>query len=343
MAKPTMSDVARAAGVDVSTVSRALNERTSRMLRAETVERVLAAAHELGYRPNVLARGLRTQRSHTIGMVIPDLTNPFFPPIVRGLEDVLEEAEYTLILANTDNDPAREERSIRTLVGRQVDGLLVATSHLDDGVPTEELGGLPIVLVNRRGADERMPAVVPDDAHGVRLVVEHLTGLGHRHIGHIAGPQDTSTGHTRAVVFRDASEAAGTRDDELVEHAEVFAVEAGRTACHRLLERRSDVTALFAANDLLAIGCLRALRDRGISVPEGMSLVGFNDMPLVDLIEPPLTTLRVPKHEMGRRAGQMLLDLIQQPTRRPSKGRQVVELAPELIVRRSTQEPRVAG
>ena len=209
MPKPTMSDVARTAGVDVSTVSRALNERTASMLRPETVERVLAAATELGYRPNALARGLRTQRSHTIGMLIPDLTNPFFPPIVRGLEDVLGSSGYTLILANTDNDPRREEVGLHSLVGRQVDGLLLATSHLDQrGLDAARVGDLPVVLVNRRGADDSVPAAVPDDDAGVAMVVDHLVELGHTAIAHVAGPQDTSTGRTRAEAFRATGVAA---------------------------------------------------------------------------------------------------------------------------------------
>lgn len=339
MAKPTMSDVAQAAGVDVSTVSRALNERTAGMLRPETVERVLVAAEELGYRPNALARGLRTQRSHTIGMIIPDLTNPFFPPIVRGLEDVLGGSGYTLILANTDNDPRREELGLSSLVGRQVDGLLLATSHIDRrGLDAARVGDLPVVLVNRRGSDESIPAAVPDDHAGVALVVDHLAELGHARIAHVAGPQDTSTGHDRAEAFQLHAEQRGLFDARLVVQADVYGVEHGYDACRELLERGHPITAIFAANDLLAIGCLRALRERGTSVPGDVSLVGFNDMPLVDLIEPPLTTIRVPQYELGREAGRMLLDLVEHRPAR-DRGPPVHTLAPELVVRRSSAPP----
>jgi LacI family transcriptional regulator len=341
MPKPTMSDVAAHAGVDISTVSRALNERTAALLRSETVDRVTAAAAELGYRPNVLARSLRTQRSHTIGMVIPDLTNPFFPPIVRGVEDVLDDADYTLIIANTDNDVRREQRSLRSLVGRQVDGLLVATSHLHDGTPgDEELGGLPLVLVNRRGSDPDIPSVVPDDVAGIDAVVAHLTGLGHHRIAHLAGPQDTSTGRTRAQSFRDAMSAAGLDDEDLIEGADLFDIDAGRDACERLLTRRPDLTAIVAANDLLAIGCIRAMRDRGLRVPTDVSLVGFNDMPLVDLIDPPLTTVRVPQQEMGRAAARILLDLLGEGGSRTAPT--CLELPPELVIRLSTSAPATA-
>jgi LacI family transcriptional regulator len=337
--KPTMSDVARAAGVDVSTVSRALNERTAGMLRPETVERVMAAAEELDYRPNALARGLRTQRSHTIGMIIPDLTNPFFPPVVRGLEDVLGASGYTLILANTDNDPRREEVGLSSLVGRQVDGLLLATSHLDErGLDAARLGGLPVVLVNRRGSDPSVPAAVPDDDAGVTLVVDHLVELGHHHIAHVAGPQDTSTGHDRLESFTRRARELDRYDEDLIVHADVYGVDQGREACLELLDRGRPITAIFAANDLLAIGCLRALRERGIRVPDQVSLVGFNDMPLVDLLEPPLTTVRVPQYELGRTAGRLLLELLagELPA---DDGHRLRLLPPQFVARRSSGPP----
>jgi LacI family transcriptional regulator len=336
MAKPTMSDVATRAGVDVSTVSRALNPKTAGMLRTETVERVVGAARALGYRPNALARGLRTQRSHTVGMLIPDLTNPFFPPIVRGVEDALETADYTLIVANTDNDPRREERSLQTLIARQVDGLLIATSHVDGDEEEPFDLSLPVVLVNRRSGRAH-PSIVPDDSQGVALVVEHLLGLGHRHVGHIAGPADTSTGRTRATAFSEQATKAGVFDPRCVQTAPLFAVEEGRQACDELLERCPELTAIFAANDLLAVGCLRAVRARGLRVPDDISLVGFNDMPLVDLLDPPLTTVRVPQYDMGFQAGQLLLARLATPA--VSAAPAAVELPGSLIVRRSTAAP----
>lgn len=340
MPKPTMSDVAAHAGVDVSTVSRALNERTAGLVRSETVKRVLAAAKELGYQPNVLARGLRTQRSRTIGMVIPDLTNPFFPPIVRGLEDALEKAGYSLILANTDHQPERELRSLRSLVGRQVEGLMLATSHLANGMTDlPELAGIPVVLVNRRERTGALPSVVPDDVQGVELVVDHLVSLGHQRIAHIGGPQGTSTGATRSATFRRLAAEAGVLDEDLIEYSTLFDVSAGQAACEALLARRDDATCIVAGNDLLAIGCLRALRDWGRRVPNDISLVGFNDMPLVDLLDPPLTTVRVPQYEMGREAARIMLDLLQRPDE-PATAEHRVEMPLELIVRRSTAPPR---
>lgn len=335
VARPTMKDVAARAGVDTSTVSRALNEATREMLSVDTVERVLAAAAELRYRPNVLARGLRTQNSRIIGMLVPDLMNPFFPPIVRGLEEELGEQGYTLIVINTDNDADRERNALTSLLDRQVDGLLVATSRIATGPATSDhLGAVPTVLVNRRSDRLALPSVVPLDAVGVGEVVGHLAELGHRHVAHVAGPQHLSTGRGRRQAFQVLSEDAGLAAP-VVEVADAFVQEAGRIACQRLLDAAVRFTALFAANDLLAIGALRALRAAGRSVPGDVSLVGYNDMPLVEMIEPPLTTVRVPQYEMGREAAKLLLAQL--------AGEDVsgacVELPTHLVVRESTAAP----
>lgn len=306
MSKPTMKDVAARAGVDTSTVSRALNERTRQMLNGATVDRIIAAADELGYRPNVLARSLRTQRSQVIGMVVPDLTNPFFPPIVRGLEDRLDEYGYTLIVTNTDNHLDRERQALQSLVERQVDGLVLATSHIAYETADPVVVAVPMVLVNRRSRDASVPFVVPDDDAAVRQAVAHLHELGHRRIAHLAGPQGVSTGRARLEAFTAACEEFGLTTPE-IEVAEAFAAGPGARACERLLARGADVTAIFAANDLIAIGALKSLRAAGRRVPDDISLVGYNDMPFVDLIDPPLTTVRVPQYEMGCEAAELLL------------------------------------
>ncbi len=338
MRKPTMADVADRAGVTVATVSRALNERTAGVLRDETVARVRAAATDLGYRPNVLARGVRTRRSELVGMLISDVTNPFMPAVVRAVEDTLVDAGYTLLSANTDNDPQRELRSLRTLLAHQVDGLLVASSQLDDGWPDEPaLRGLPVVLLNR-STHAPLPTVVPDESGSVRLVVEHLVGLGHRRVAHVAGPSNISTGRSRAEAFARHGSAAGVHDPADVEVTAKLAVDDGHAACARLLDRRGDVTAVFAANDLLAIGCVRAAHHRGLRVPEDLSVVGFNDMPLLDLLDPPLTTIRISQRQMGSRAGAMLLALL--GGEQPAADDLVVEIPGELVVRRSTAPPR---
>lgn len=337
MARPTMADVAARAGVTVATVSRALSDRTSVALRAATVAHVRAVAEELGYRPNALARGLRTKRSFTVGMLTPDLTNPFMPPVVRAVEEILERAGYTLIVANTDNEPRREAQALQTLASHQVEGLVLATATLDeDWQVGEPAARLPVVLVNRRSRFP-LPTVVPDDTQGVGLAVGHLLDLGHRRVAHIAGPPRISTGRARAEAFERALAGAGTGEPLHIERTTRLTVDEGERACVRLLDRRPDVTAIFAANDMLAIGCLRALRHRGIHVPEQVSIVGFNDMQLVDLLDPPLTTVRIPQAAMGQAAAEVLLELLTGAI--PSPEPALVELPGELIVRGSTAPP----
>lgn len=344
-----MSDVARLAGVDSSTVSRALNARTAAMLRPETVAKVRAVSEELGYRPNVLARGLRTQRTDTVGLLLPDVTSPFFPPIVRGIEDVFTSAGYVLLIANTDNDAEREGQSLDSLVARQVDDIMLATSHLDVATDAARLGGTPLMLVNRRDLTGSVPCVVPNDSVGVRAVVDHLYELGHREIGLVSGPLNTSTGRDRRDVFVAACKDLGLPTDMVV-HADVYDRPSGHRATELLLEQYgSRPTALFASNDLLAVGALTALKERGLRVPEDVSLTGYNDRPLVDLIDPALTTVRVDQYEMGRQAGLMMLDLLRSASDQADATNgsdaaggaavQDVTISPELIVRRSTAAP----
>ncbi len=335
MAKPTMKDVATLAGVDRSTVSRALAAGTRHMLSTDTVERVMRAADELGYRPNELARGLRTQSWNAVGMLVPDLTNPFFPPVVRGLEDTLRERGFTLIVVNTDNDVQREAEALDKLLDQQVDGVVLATADLDDGALPRLVDRVPAVLVNRRGGHDRVTSVVPHEDAAVREVTEHLVGLGHTRLAHVAGPQTLSTGHDRRVAFERACAEVGL-EEPVVEVAAAFRRDEGAAACRRLLERTSEVTAIFAANDLIAIGCLEVLRDADLDVPGDVSLVGYNDMPLVDMIDPPLTTVQVPQYEMGREAARLLLDELGNGS--SVRGRSV-QLPSHLVTRGSTAPP----
>lgn len=317
-------------------MSRALNAETRDLVNSETAKRVDLAVAELGYRPNRLARGLKTQRSLTIGVVIPDLTNPLFPPIVRGIEDRLEDQGYSALLTNTDGDPEREHQGISTLLGRQVDGFILATAtRTDPAVAGLMAERLPLVLVNRRMDDDSVPAVVSDDRTGVRLAMAHLAELGHQVVGHVAGPSRTSTGRARRDAFR-----ASVRKYGLVGHvtrADAFTETAGAAAAAELLEAQPDVTSIVAGNDLIALGCLDALSDAGLRCPRDVSLVGFNDMPFVDRITPPLTTIRVPQYELGWRAAALLLDRLQDER---SGGQVLVDV--ELVVRASTARPRRA-
>jgi LacI family transcriptional regulator len=310
----TLRDVAEVAGVHTSTASRAINEHTRTLVDSQTVERVLTAAKDLGYRPNSLARGLKTNRTFTVGMLLPDLTNPLFPPIVRGIEDTLGKADYTVILANTDNDEDKERTVLQALLSRSVDGLILATAQRAASGAVRELvdDGLPIVLVNRTMDDPGVSSITGDDRHGVRLAVEHLVALGHRRIAHVAGPQHVSTGLARYRGFLDAVRQAGLEPDpDLVVYADWFREEAGAKAFRTLLRRDTGVTAVVAANDLIALGCYDVLNEHGLRVGTDLSVVGFNDMLFADKLCPPLTTIRIPHYEIGARAAQIILEFIQ--------------------------------
>jgi LacI family transcriptional regulator, galactose operon repressor len=333
----TIRDVARVAEVHPGTVSRALNEQTRALVNPETAERVLRVAGELGYRVNPIARGLKTNRSFTVGVLIPDLTNPLFPPIVRGIEDRLEHAGYTSLIVNTDNDPDREHAQADAMRARQVDGLIAATARLDaEPLADAAAAGIPIVLVNRSFEDRALPAVTVDDRHGIRLAVDHVADLGHTRIGHVAGPQNVSTGHRRYLGFLAAMEAHGLDvAAERISYADLFAEADGRRACAEVLAAVPQVTAIVAANDRLAMGCYDAVAAEGLTCPQDISIVGFNDMPFVDRLRPPLTTVRVPQREIGTAAADLLLA---QLTDDPEPPREVL-LEPTLVVRSSTAPP----
>ncbi len=336
--KPTIHDVARAVGVHPSTVSRVLNSATRHMVTAEIARKVTEAAHTLGYHRNVLAHSLRTRRSSTIGVIIPDITNPVFPPILRGIEDALAGAGYTAIIANTDGAEGREAVVLEHMLARRVDGLVLATAQRKD--PTIDrciAEDIPLVLINRTtGRNGAVPSVVNDDATGIGLTVSHLAGLGHRRIAHVAGPQALSTGFDRHQGFLAAMKAAGLKADPgLIVIAEAYSEREGERAMMSLLDQKKKATAVVAANDLLALGCYDALTARGLNCPRDVSVTGFNDMPFVDKLNPPLTTVRIQHYEMGLQAAKVLLERINAPNTR----RVDLKLEPSLVVRGSTARP----
>ena len=336
----TLRDVARVAGVHPATVSRALNDETRTLVNDETAKRVLKAAEELGYRPNPIARGLKTNRSYTIGVLIPDLTNPLFPPILRGIEDHLETGGYTPLIANTDNDPERELLDSQAMRARQVDGIIAATARRDHRLHDALLeAGIELVLVNRRQPDVPVSSATADDRLGMRLSVEHLIALGHTRIAHLAGPLDYSTGLDRHDSFNETMRAAGLEPDpELVLVAEAFNESEGARLCGQLIAEGRPFTAIAAANDLLALGCYDVFADRGVRCPEDISVMGFNDMPFAARFQPPLTTIRIPHYEIGKAAAELMLERLQDG----GAPRREIMLEPSLVVRGSTA-PVVSG
>jgi LacI family transcriptional regulator len=330
-ARATIADVAAAAGVHPSTVSRALNPATRAMVTEAVAARVAEAAERLGWRPSALAAGLRTRRSRTIGILVPDLVNPVFPPIVHAAETRLAEAGYATLIANTDNDPAREAMLIERMAAHLVDGLLIASAARGSrAVALIARAAIPTVLLNRRLAGAPFPAVVNDDRHGMALAVRHLLGLGHRRIGHLAGPPGVSTAADRRAGFRAALKAAGIEDPPIVA-AEAYTIEAGRAAMAKLLAG-PPVSAVAAANDMLALGAYDAIAAAGLRVGADIAVTGFNDMPFVDRVAPPLTTLRIQHAEMGRRGAELLLEAMAEP----AAPRRDILLDPALVERDST-------
>ncbi|MEV7007522.1 LacI family DNA-binding transcriptional regulator [Streptosporangium sp. NPDC051022] len=335
-AKPTLRDVAQKAGVHPGTASRALNPETASKVNAATAKRVMRAAKALGYRPNPIARSLRTSRSHTIGMLIPDFTNSMFPPMVRGVDRVLSERDYTLLLADTDNNAEREERLYGALRDRQVDGLVIGTALRHHPLLTRIIADeIPFVLVNRLTDDHPTLAVVGDEVSGIRQTVAHLVGLGHRRIAYLSGPLTTTTGAGRLSAYKHALAAhdIGVAPELITECAAWTEVE-GAKGLRRLLDgnEAGAFTAVMAGNDMIALGCYGVFRERGIVCPDDLSLVGFNDMPFIDHFAPPLTTVRIPNGDIGVEAANLLLDAIGSGSVTPK----VVTLPVRFIVRGST-------
>ena len=334
---PTLRDVAEAASVHVGTASRALNPGTRARVSRSTAERVLKVAKEMGYRPNPMARSLRTARTHTVGLVIPDLTNPLVAPMIRGVESVLAPAGYDAWIVNTDSDADRERALIESLMAKQVDGLIVATASLDDGCLEQvRAQGVRIVLAKRLTRGGGIPSVTADNAAGVALAVGHLAGLGHTRIAHLAGPQNLSTGAIRRRGYLQGLHDHGLPEDPaLIVTCAASTEEDGGRAMSALLDSGVEFTSVVAAHDRVALGVYDVLAQRGLRCPGDVSVVGFNDMPLMDKMQPPLTTVRVPHYEMGAEAARLMLDVLTEPDRPP----RAVQLRPALMVRSSTAPP----
>jgi len=320
----TIKDVARAAGVSPSTVCRALS--TPELVRAETRERVQRSAAELDYSPNRAARGLITGRTGNLGLIVPDLGNPFFPGVVKGIQARAREADYAVFLADTDEDPAAEAQLVRTLA-KQVDGIVLCSPRMSE----QELRGVaalsPVVLLNRRVG--RLPAITFDNVDGMRQAVTHLTALGHRRIAYVAGPRASWSNRERVRGLRLAIAAAGA---ELIEVGPVQPqFDGGVAAADQVLA--AGVTAVIAYNDVIALGLLSRLNARGIAVPAAISVLGFDDIALSAMVHPSLTTVGLPMKSCGRAGVDLLLGLLQDPDKFGSTRR---ELATQLMVRGST-------
>ena len=302
-------DVARESRVSVFTVSAVVNNKThvGKKLR----ERVEAAIRKLNYRPNLLARGLAKQKTHTIGMIVPDIANPFFPVVVRGAEDAAQKRGYNLLLCNSDDTQVKEESALELLLSKRVDGILL-TKAICDITPSlrqmiEEMN-IPIVLVMRTFPKISKDAIITDDYQGAYEAVCHLARSGRSRIGLMGGPMKVSNGKARWQGFHDALEANGlTYDPALVIEGD-YRTESGYRGGHVLLSHRPD--GVYVANYLMTVGLLKAAEEMGLRCPEDFGLVSFDDYPWLGIFRPKLTTVELPKYQLGQEAADLLLDRI---------------------------------
>jgi LacI family transcriptional regulator len=334
---PTIRDVAAHAHVSVATVSHVLNG--TRFVDPATVARVRSAIQELGYRPNSLARGLRRNETSTIGMLLPDNSNPFFGEIARSIEDIGFSEDYNVILCNSDGSEAKEAAYVDTLLSKQIDGLILISSG-NSFAPLQTIldAGVPCVVVDRELGDEfEVDQVLIDNRQGGYLAGRYLVQLGHRRIGYIAGPNQLSLSAQRQTGFRDAlAEAELDLPDEAVVQGDFFYT-GGASGMSELLRRGDGLTAVFAANDRMAVGAMSTLQRAGLRVPDDVSIIGYDDIPLASALYPSLTTVAQPTTEMGRMCVSLLIERIKMrgdalPVRR-------LTLPVRLIVRESCCPP----
>jgi len=328
----TLKDVARKANVSVSTVSRVFNSPDK--VRPATRERVRKAADALGYRPSRVARRLRLKdgSANLIGLVIPDIQNPFFADVTRGVEDVSRDRDYALLLCNVDEDSEKQKVAVETLRNEDVDGVIIPpVSPTDPAVQQLVDEDTAVVCVDRRLRDARVDTIVSDNRTGAYEAVTHLIELGHERIAFIGGISRISTSIERRKGYEAALRDHGLSVDPALVKEGDARQERGAPLTHELLDLDRPPTALFTGNNLTTLGALSALNQRGVHVPEEMALVGYDDVPWPMALNPPPTVIAQPGYEMGRRAAELLLERLKEPDQTPT----VVTLQSKLIVRRS--------
>jgi len=323
-------DVARESGVSVFTVSAVVNNKShvGKSLR----EKVEAAIRKLNYRPNLVARSLAKQRTHTIGMIVPDIGNPFFPIVVRGAEDAAQRHGYNLLLCNSDDSLDKEERAVELLLSKRVDGILLTKAAEDFRPWLQQMikdVNIPFVLVMRTYPKLTKDAVITDDYQGAYEAVSHLARAGRKRIALVSGPLKVSNAKERWQGFHDALKAEGLPyEEDLVVEGD-YRLESGYRAGHSLFSRRPD--GIYVANHLMTVGLLKAAEEMGLRCPEDFGLVSFDDYPWLGIFRPRLTTVELPKHQLGSEAAELLIRRITGDTSKPV----LKKLQPELRIRES--------
>ena len=312
-----LEDIAKATGFSIPTVSRVLS-RSSYPVRESTRKKILEAAQALGYKPNLSARSLRTDRSNTVGIIVDDLLSPFTPPIVRGIQDYLSRNEYLSLIVNSDWDPELEQEAIRTLLSRPVDGIIfVEYSHLAVSHILEQ-SQKPRVFVHRLFGTAIKNSVIPDDHYGASLAVRHLITLGHKRIAYINGPESWHNSKKRYAGYQAELAANNLEFNSTLVQPGDWEFEGGYKAARNLISLNEPPTAVFSANDLMALGAIHAIQDAGLNVPDDIAVVGYDNRDFTKIVRPRITTVSMPVYEMGWTAAELLLKQI-------SNGREEIE------------------
>lgn len=340
-ARVKLSDVAAASGVHYSTVSRVLRPGAKGRISDDVAERVRSVAKELGYHPNSVAASLRTQSTRSIGLIVHDMNDPVYPPILSGIEAALSPQGFAVLVSNTGYDLDVELDIVNRMAARLVDGIFLATTRLHDPVVErcQELG-IPLVSVLRQTEEEASPAVINDCYGGMRAMTQHVLDSGFRDIAVILAPQHLSTARERWQGIKDTLDQAGIAlPDHRIATVPRMSSEEGKRAARTFLSSGgSRPRVIICVNDLVAIGALRACREAGLSIPSEISITGYNDVPLVDMIEPPLTTVRMHLHEIGEAAGNVMLSQLAGQLVKL----QTVRVRSELLVRGSLGEASIS-
>ncbi len=328
----TLKDVAKEVGVSYATVSRVLNNHPD--VSEITKKKVLRKVKEMGYKPNALARGLVKNETNTIGLIIPDITNPFFPEVARGVEEAAAEAGFSVFLCNTNWNEDREEKYIDVLLQKQVDGLIVAPSSERPRHLTKiNNSNLKMVYITRLVDEGNSTSVTIDNVRGAEMAVEHLISCGHKKIAFIGGFQDMEATRERFEGFQNAMRKHNIDiNNEYIRSGE-FKRETGYTLMNEMLDSDLQLTAVFTVNDMLALGAMQAIKNRRLSIPKDIAVIGFDDIEFASLPEIQLSTISQPKHEMGVIAFNTLLDQINNKT--PLAQKKIL-LAPKLIIRETS-------
>ncbi|NMO94719.1 LacI family DNA-binding transcriptional regulator [Paenibacillus lemnae] len=332
--KPTIYDIARLAGVSTATVSKVFNNRGS--ISDKTKKRIMAISEELNYQPSGVASALAGKKTFTIGLLIPDVMNPFFAEMTRHVEDRAHELGFNLVICNTDNNQQKELKYIQLLRQKRVDGIVAATGVSDEKLLKELIKDeIPVALISRDMSVLSASTVLVDDFAGGHAAASYLIALGHRRIGIVTESLDIISSRDRVRGFQDAMDNAGlTLAGDQVKVSD-FSPEGGSRAACELLDSTHPPTAIFACNDILAIGVMHAARQKGLSVPLQLSVIGFDNTLLAALSDPPLTTIAQPIQAMG----QQVVDLITREINEITSIKQRIVLLPELVIRGSAQEP----